>query len=61
MDRDSALDQMWPPIPTATHEILGGGGLKLHAREWGNPAGTRPAVHSRLVAERSVLAEPGTR
>jgi non-heme chloroperoxidase len=39
MDRDSALDQMSPPIPTATHEILGGGGLKLHAREWGNPEG----------------------
>ena len=39
MDRDSALDQMPPPIPTATHEILGGGGLKLHAREWGNPGG----------------------
>ncbi len=39
MDRDSALDQMPPPIPTATHEIFGGGGLKLHAREWGNPGG----------------------
>ena len=39
MDRDSALDPMPPPIPTATHEILGGGGLKLHAREWGNPGG----------------------
>jgi len=39
MDRDSALDPMPPPIPTATHQILGGGGLKLHAREWGNPGG----------------------
>jgi pimeloyl-ACP methyl ester carboxylesterase len=39
MNRDSALDQMSPPIPAATHEILGGGGLKLHAREWGNPGG----------------------
>ena len=39
MDRDPALDPMSPPIPTATHEILGGGGLKLHAREWGNPRG----------------------
>ena len=39
MDRDSALDQVSPPIPAATREILGGGGLKLHAREWGNPRG----------------------
>ena len=39
MDRDSALDQMSLPIAAATHEILGGGGLKLHAREWGNPRG----------------------
>ena len=39
MDRDPAPDQMPPPIPAATHEILGGGGLKLHAREWGNPGG----------------------
>src|ERR1700751_3328757 len=39
MDRDSALDPMPPPTPTATHQILGGGGLKLHAREWGNPGG----------------------
>ena len=39
MDRDPALDPMSPAIPTATHEILGGGGLKLHAREWGNPEG----------------------
>jgi pimeloyl-ACP methyl ester carboxylesterase len=39
MDRDSALNQMPPPIPTAAHEILGGGGLKLRAREWGNPGG----------------------
>ena len=39
MGRDPALDQMSSPIPAATHEILGGGGLKLHAREWGNRAG----------------------
>jgi len=39
MDRDPALDPMSPPIPAATHEILGGGGLKLHAREWGNSRG----------------------
>ena len=39
MDRDSALDRASPPVPAATHEILGGGGVKLHAREWGNPEG----------------------
>jgi len=39
MDRDSALDRVPSPIPVATHEILGGGGVKLHAREWGNPRG----------------------
>jgi non-heme chloroperoxidase len=27
------------PSPVATHEIRGGGGLRLHAREWGNPDG----------------------
>jgi non-heme chloroperoxidase len=42
MERDSALERMSPPIPIATHEILGGGGLRLHAREWGNPEG--PAI-----------------
>jgi pimeloyl-ACP methyl ester carboxylesterase len=25
--------------PIATHEIRGGGGIRLHAREWGNPEG----------------------
>src|SRR5919197_2338953 len=25
--------------PTATYEIRGGGGLRLHAREWGDPEG----------------------
>jgi non-heme chloroperoxidase len=25
--------------PVATHEIRGGGGLRLHAREWGDPEG----------------------
>jgi len=39
MERDSTLEQMSPPIPVATHEIVGGGGLRLHAREWGNPEG----------------------
>jgi non-heme chloroperoxidase len=39
MERDPMLEQMSPPIPFATHEILGGGGLRLHAREWGQPEG----------------------
>jgi non-heme chloroperoxidase len=39
MNRDLARDRMSPPIPNATHEILGGGGVRLHAREWGNPGG----------------------
>jgi len=39
MESQSTLEQMAPPIPIATHEILGGGGLRLHAREWGNPDG----------------------
>jgi non-heme chloroperoxidase len=39
MDRDSTLDRGSPPIPATTHEILGGGGVKLHTREWGNPHG----------------------
>src|SRR4029453_19672676 len=25
--------------PVATHEIRGGGGVRLHAREWGNRSG----------------------
>jgi len=39
MDRNSTLDRASAPVPAATHEILGGGGVKLHAREWGNPGG----------------------
>jgi non-heme chloroperoxidase len=39
MNRDFTLDRVPPPVPVATREILGGGGLKLHAREWGNPEG----------------------
>ena len=39
MDRDSVLDRASPPVPAITHGILGGGGVKLHAREWGNPEG----------------------
>jgi non-heme chloroperoxidase len=39
MDRNSTLDRASAPVPAATHEILGGGGVKLNAREWGNPGG----------------------
>jgi non-heme chloroperoxidase len=39
MDLDSKLDRTAPPVPAATYAILGGGGVKLHAREWGNPRG----------------------
>ena len=39
MSRDFTLDREPLPVPVATREILGGGGLKLHAREWGNPEG----------------------
>ena len=39
MNRDRRMDQAPPPVPIATREVLGGGGLKLHAREWGNPQG----------------------
>ena len=39
MDCDSTKDRASGPVPATTHEILGGGGVKLHVREWGNPAG----------------------
>ena len=39
MDHDRRLDRVPAPVPVATREILGGGGLRLHAREWGNPGG----------------------
>jgi non-heme chloroperoxidase len=39
MNRDDPMDLVPPPVPVATREIVGGGGLKLHAREWGNPKG----------------------
>ena len=39
MNSDFTLDRVPSPVPVATREILGGGGLKLHAREWGNPKG----------------------
>jgi non-heme chloroperoxidase len=39
MNRQLAPERISPPTPIATHEILGSGGLKLYAREWGNPKG----------------------
>ena len=43
------------PEPIATHEVRGGGGLRLHAREWGDPHGPAAAVHPWLVAVPAVL------
>jgi pimeloyl-ACP methyl ester carboxylesterase len=39
MERDTTVERMSPPLPLATHEIYGGGGVRLHAREWGKPDG----------------------
>jgi non-heme chloroperoxidase len=41
VDRDLTLKegQLDRAGPVATHEIRGGGGLRLHAREWGDPDG----------------------
>jgi non-heme chloroperoxidase len=39
MDRNPTLDRAAPPVPATRHQVLGGGGVKLHAREWGNPQG----------------------
>jgi len=39
MPRNTTLAHASPPVPDSTHEIRGGGGVKLHVREWGNPGG----------------------
>jgi non-heme chloroperoxidase len=41
VDRDLTLKEgkLDRAEPVATHEIRGGGGLRLHAREWGDPDG----------------------
>jgi pimeloyl-ACP methyl ester carboxylesterase len=39
MDHDSVLDRTSNPVPVVTHSVLGGGGVRLHTREWGNPRG----------------------
>jgi pimeloyl-ACP methyl ester carboxylesterase len=42
MEPEATLKRPSMPAPTATHEIRGGGDVRLHAREWGNPEG--PAI-----------------
>jgi non-heme chloroperoxidase len=41
VERDLTLEEgpVGTAEPVATHEIRGGGGLRLHAREWGDPHG----------------------
>jgi non-heme chloroperoxidase len=39
MAGESVFEQASVAAPVATHEILGGDGVKIHAREWGNPDG----------------------
>ena len=40
-----------------THAVRGGGGLRLHAREWGRADGPPDPVHPRLVAEPPLLGK----
>jgi non-heme chloroperoxidase len=39
MERTLRIDGARVSEPVATHEVRGGGGLGLHAREWGDPLG----------------------
>ena len=39
MQRTLSIDGTQVAEPIATHEVRGGGGLRLHVREWGNPQG----------------------
>src|SRR5262245_42599773 len=43
MPRTQRVEQTHIDRPIATHEVRGGGGLRLHVREWGVPGG-RPIV-----------------
>jgi non-heme chloroperoxidase len=43
MARTLSVGAMQAPEPVATHDVRGGGGIRLHAREWGDPQG-RPIV-----------------
>ena len=40
-----------------THTVTGGGGLRLHVREWGNVEGPADPVPPRLVAKPPLLGE----
>jgi hypothetical protein len=48
-DDDSGAD--------AGHTVTGGGGLRLHVREWGRGGQAADPVHPRLVAEPHVLGQ----
>ncbi len=39
MERTLSIDGARVSEPVATHEVRGGSGLGLHAREWGDPLG----------------------
>jgi non-heme chloroperoxidase len=39
MERTLSVPPTQAPEPIATHEVRGGGGLRLHVREWGDPHG----------------------
>ena len=39
MERTLSVDPTAESEPTATHDVRGGGGLRLHVREWGDPQG----------------------
>ena len=39
MERTLSIDGAQVAGPIATHDVRGGGGLRLHVREWGDPQG----------------------
>src|SRR4051794_15644616 len=39
MERTLSVDPTLESEPTATRDVRGGGGLRLHVREWGDPQG----------------------
>jgi pimeloyl-ACP methyl ester carboxylesterase len=39
MERTLSVDPTLEGEPMATHDVRGGGGLRLHVREWGDPQG----------------------
>ena len=39
MERTLSIDGEQVDEPIATHDVRGGGGLRLHVREWGDPQG----------------------